>query len=269
MKKQSTYTIQQAFGFADEDIKTSLHDEIVLWVKRNAEDIGGRLIRWTKNWDPELIESNRSRAAATVAERVNLLQESLAKEESKLDLISCGRSQFYKAEDVEKRIKAMELELGFLCSWKGLGHPPAPKLDVRCEIERVILRRLHEPSGIAGFIDVVLFVRALGVSAGVAPCDDYGRPYLGVDARTYADWNTSWTEFRSFAFDAKSAIRSLGELIRQFKAYRLYSNLPLYAVSPDAGFANDISDEGFGFISYPEGTITFPKSPLYRAIRAT
>lgn len=103
-------------------------------------------------------------------------------------------------------------ELAFLRSWNGLGDTPAPKLDVRREIEKPILRRPHEPNDIAGYIDVVLYVRELRLSAGIAPSDDYGRPYLGVDAKTYADWNARWTDFRSFAFDAKNAIRSLGEL---------------------------------------------------------
>jgi hypothetical protein len=105
----------------------------------------------------------------------------------------------------------------------------------------------------------VLSARALRLTAGIAPSDDYGRPYLGVDARSYADWTADWSEFRSFAFDAKNDIRSLGELIRQFKTYRTYSKLPFYAVSPDCRFAKDVSDEGFGFIKYPDGIITLPK----------
>lgn len=131
-------------------------------------------------------------------------------------------------------------------------------------LEHTILRRRYEGPDIAGFIDVVLSVRALQLTAGIVPLDDYGRPYLGIDAKTYADWNARWSDFRSFAFDAKTTIRSLGELIRQFKTYRTYSKLPLYAVSPDSRFANAISDEGFGFIKYPDAIITFPKSSIYR-----
>src|SRR5439155_20117763 len=161
--------------------------------------------------------------------------------------------------NLEKRITAMEAELAFLRSWNGLGDPPAPKLDVRCEIERPISRRPHEPTDIAAYIDVVMYVRALRLTAGIAPSDDYGRPYLGVDARRYADWNAYWSDFRSFAFEVKTTIRSLGELIRQLKAYRAYSKVPLYAVSPDSGFEKELSDEGFGFIKYPDAMITFPK----------
>src|SRR5882724_12397979 len=146
MSKRTLDIRQQTFGFPDEDLKTSLHDEIVLWLKRNAQEICSQLIRWTETWDPELIESNRKRAAETVATRMDLLRDSLTKEKSNLELINRGQSRFYVTEGVEKRIKAIEAELAFLSSWNGLGDPPAPKLDVRCEIERPILRRPHEPT---------------------------------------------------------------------------------------------------------------------------
>ena len=260
MNKRKLDTRQQVlFGFPDEDLKTSQHDEIVLWLKRNGEAISRKLIRWTETWDPNVIESIKTQAAATVATRMDLLRETLTKEKWRLERVERGEFRLYLAQDLEKRIESMNTELTFLSSWNGLGEPPAPKLDVRCELEHPVLRRPHEASDIAGFIDVVLSVRALRLTAGIVPSDDYGRPYLGIDAKTYADWNARWSDFRRFAFDAKTTIPSLGQLIRQFKAYRAYSKLPLYAVSPDARFANEICDEGFGFIKYPDGIITLPK----------
>jgi hypothetical protein len=259
MSKRKIDVQQQVFGFPDEDLKTSLHDEIVLWLKRNAEEICAELIGWRQTWDPQLIELNRKRTAATVATRLDLLRQSLTEEKSKFEAINRGQFRFYIGQDLEKRIKAMEAELTFLHSWRGLGEPAAPKLDVRCEIEQPILRRRYDTTNIVGYADVVLSVRALRVTAGIAPSDDYGRPYLGVDAMRYANWTASWSDFTSFAFDAKNDIRSLGELIRQFKTYRTYSKLPFYAVSPDSRFSKDISDEGFGFIKYPDANITFPK----------
>ena len=252
---------QQTFGFPDEDLKTSLHDEIVLWIKGNAAEICRKLIGWTETWDPQLIESKRQLAAAMVAERVNLLQEALTKHKSRLEKINGSQSRFCTSQDLAQRIK-MEGELTYLNSWHGLGEPPTPKLDVRCELEHVIVRNRHETNPrIVGYADVVLSARTLKLCAGNAPSNDYGSPYLGVDPRGYASWSVTWSDFRSFAFDAKSNIPSLGQLIRQFKTYRVYSpKLPFYVVSPDSRFAKDISDEGFGFIKYPDAMITFPKN---------
>lgn len=255
---------QQTFGFPDEELNTSLHDQIVLWVKGNAAEICRKLIGWTETWDPQLIESDRQLTTAVVAERVNLLQELLTKDKSRLKASNGTQSRSCTGQDLAQRIK-MEEELTYLRSWHGLGDPPTPKLDVRCELEHVILRHRHETNlRIVGYADVVLSVRKLKVCAGNAPSNDYGRPYLGVDPRVYANWSASWSDFRSFAFDAKNDIRSLGALLRQFKTYRIYSKLPFYVVSPDSHFAKHIAEEGFGFIKYPDGIITFPKSSIYR-----
>src|ERR1043166_461427 len=196
MSKRKLDVQQQTFGFPDKELKTSLHDEIVLWIKSNAAEICRKLIDWTETWDPQLIESNRQLAAATVAERVKLLQESLTEDKSRLEAIDRGRSSFYTTQDLEKRIKAMEGELTYLNSWHGLGEPPAPKLDFRRELEHVILRdRCETNLHIIGYADVVLSVRTLELCAGHAPSDDYGRPYLGVDPCGYTNWSVTWSRF--------------------------------------------------------------------------
>src|SRR6266403_3684458 len=110
MSTRRTDMRQQVFGFPDEKLKTSLHDEIVLWLKRNREEICRQLIGWTGTWDPQLIESSRKCTAATVPTRMGLLQESLVKNKSRLDAINSGRFRFVDP-DLETRIKAMEAEL--------------------------------------------------------------------------------------------------------------------------------------------------------------
>ena len=104
MSKRKIDVRQQVFGFPDEDLKTSLHDEIVLWLKRNAEEICRQLIRWPGTWDPQLIESNRIRAAAAVPMRMDLLRESLAKHKSRHDAINSGRFRFIDP-DLEIELK--------------------------------------------------------------------------------------------------------------------------------------------------------------------
>ena len=188
MNKQKVDLQQQTFGFPDEELKTSLHDEIVLWTKGNAAQICGKLIGWTEAWNPQMIESCRKRAATTVAERVDLLRESLAKEKPKLGVFSRSEFSRHVREHLEKRINAMEAELTVLDSWDGLGEPPAPRLDVRRELEYVILRDKYETNRrIIGYADVVLSVRELKICAGNAPSNDYESPYLGVDPRGYAN----------------------------------------------------------------------------------
>src|SRR5437868_15269742 len=94
---------QQTFGFPDEELNTSLHDQIELWIKGNAAEICRKLIGWTETWDPQLIESNRQLTAAVVAERVNLLQELLTKDKSRLEASNGTQSRFCTGQDLAQR----------------------------------------------------------------------------------------------------------------------------------------------------------------------
>src|SRR4051812_34603199 len=68
---------QQKFGFADGDLKTPLHDEIVLWLKKNALELSKRLIGWRDSWNPERVEKMRRRCVEAVEQRRKELQTDL------------------------------------------------------------------------------------------------------------------------------------------------------------------------------------------------
>lgn len=245
MTRRKVNVQQEVFGFADEDLKTSLHDEIVLWLKHNAALIGKRLVAWEPQWKPDVLEE--------------LLAKALVHDEQRLEQLR-GRTTLHMFErDLPQEVAAKRSELQFLQQWNGLGEPPEPEFSVDSQMERPIQRERYQTVDIVGYADVVFWVKATRITAGYAPTSQHGEIQLGIDPKTYATWHVTWRDLGSFAFDAKSEIRSLGELIRQFRTYRVFSKFPFYAVSPDARFAQDISDGGFGFVQYPDGHITFPK----------
>jgi len=253
---------QQLFGFPDEDLKTSLHDEIVLWLKRNASSIAKQIVNWKSTWPEQVLRSSEQRAREMVAKRIDLLRTALPLEEKRLEQLANKETRFPYERDLPTQVAAKKSELDFLQLWNGLGEPPAPDFAVVSEMERPIQRQRYQTTDIIGYADLVVWARATTISAGYISNDEYGRPRLGVDPKAYASWKIEWRDIGTFAFDAKSEIRSLGELIRQFKTYRVYSKLPFYVVSPDAHFSNEVSEEGFGFIKYPDGKITLPKGPV-------
>ena len=51
MEKTRATTIQQRFGFADDDLKTSKHDEIMLWLNDNIATVVNELLR--NEWSEE------------------------------------------------------------------------------------------------------------------------------------------------------------------------------------------------------------------------
>jgi hypothetical protein len=54
-------------------------------------------------------------------------------------------------------------------------------------------------------------------------------------------------------FEAKTYIKSCGELIRQIRLYQTYQTRDVFVVvSPDSRHAALLEDQGIGFITYPE-----------------
>ena len=66
MSKAKISVRQQQFGFPDEDLKTSLHDEIVLWLKKNSETLSKRILEWNGDWDNSLVEKKRASLTTSV-----------------------------------------------------------------------------------------------------------------------------------------------------------------------------------------------------------
>lgn len=251
---------QSQFGFPDEELKTSLHDEIVLWLKRNAKEIAIKLLSWQSTWPPDLPAKLESQLKATIEERKCLLRDAI---KQLGDEIQTMQTKSHMSHWVHTKCESLELknrELISLEAWTGLGEPPLPEIEVTSEMEWPIQRQRYQAVDIVGYADLVCYVRFTALRCSPPPYNpNLRQPELGVDVETYTRWKIEWHRAGNFAFDAKGEIRSLGELIKQFKTYEVYSKMPFYVVSPDARFANEISDEGFGFIKYPDGLITPPK----------
>ncbi len=259
MSKRKLEIQQRLFGFPDEDLKTPLHDEIVLWLKKNAIDIATSVVGWTKEWKPDLLESRAADLQKTIHERIALLIDAISLDEKKLAGLA-GKTLEYWNRDLPQHLAAKKKELEYLQSWSGLDEPSPPQIEVTTQMECPIRRPRYNEFDIIGYADIVYTVRTSLIKIERFPTlDSYPHgPKLGVDAAYYTQWKTSWTDPTMIAFDAKSTIPSLGELIRQLQTYRAFCKMGFYVVSSDARFAADIADEGFGFVKYPEGSITHP-----------
>jgi hypothetical protein len=67
----------------------------------------------------------------------------------------------------------------------------------------------------------------------------------------YADW---WYRHYPISFEAKTYIKSCGELIRQIRLYQTYVHDHFVVVSPDLRFAEQLQSQGISFIAYPGET---------------
>jgi hypothetical protein len=240
---------QRQFGFTDQDLKTSLHDEIVLWLKQNSREVSNKILDWRESWDAKCIESTRSEIAAVVETR----KENLRKEIAKLTDPLRNPLRLRRWDDPDK--DRLQCAVASLESWTGLGDPPLAQLEVISELEVPITRERFRAMDIVGYADIVFSILVPSLSIP----GQFEKPTLEMDQTSGLRWSgRAWTE-RKVAFDAKTTIPYLGQLIRKLNRYRAYCAWPFYVVSPEARFAQEIADEGFGFIEYPKGVFLRPR----------
>lgn len=120
---------------------------------------------------------------------------------------------------------------------------------------------------VSGFIDIAATVRSPHSLKAVWR---EGKAYLGGRAD---DIECSWSGESEYAFEVKSAIPSLGELIRQIRYYQSKHRATYYVVAPsdtvvingdivtvpgDGTIAKTLVAQGIGFVHYPSGDIRKP-----------
>lgn len=249
MSKSKTNIRQHQFGFPDEDLKTSLHDEIVLWLKKNCVELSKRILEWNGTWDTKLVEVKRSSFLETVEQCKQQLREELKKQsEANPDTTLLGRTTRHNQQ-----------ALATLESWAGLGEPPPRQFIVQSKLEVPITRHRYQTVDIIGYADILYSIMSSSLQTPAIPVDRYGKFEVDKLKDNLLCWKNAIDLPSAIALDAKSTIPSLGELIRCLRTYRTFCGWPFYIVSPEARFAEAIADEGFGFIQYPDGIFLRPR----------
>jgi hypothetical protein len=245
---------QQQFGFPDEDLKTSLHDEIVLWLKKNAETISQRFVERKSAWSEEDVRAGKSRIESQLRKLKAKFQTQL--EERQKD----PASDEYWREQNAKRIREYQEVIQTIENWNGLGAVPIPHFDLSTQLEVPIKRQRYQTTDIIGYADVVYRIEHTSLSSDELPTYN-GELLVHPPKVAGLLAGLRWLQplySRTIAFDAKTTIPSLGELIRQLQTYRTYCDWPFYIVSLETRFAEAIAEEGFGFMQYPEGLFLKP-----------
>ncbi len=243
-------TLQQRLGFSDEDLLTSRHDEIVFWVVENLPAILRGLLEWEDQWSPQVIAARSEEAHGAV-------QNDLA---TQLGMLKWEQERILNSPDEswrEKDILKLKSVVAQLAAWQ----PPAelPKKTLRIGAP-VLEQVIADGKYTIGFIDVA--VKAFPASLAIGPFyDDYDGRGKRCGERGHAltltlpSW-TAQTDEDLWLFEAKSTIRSCGELIRQIRLYQKYQKGQYVVVAPDAKFAPMLQAQGISFVEYPTGQVT-------------
>jgi hypothetical protein len=185
--KQRATTLQEKFGFVDEDLRTPQHDAMLVWIDQHAEELIQEFFSIPTSWSEETIDQVRKEAK------------------------------------------------------RDLGEPPPRKLVIESKIwEYPIVTK----TGFAvGFADMAVMVR---VPRNLTFCTFASGPQQGA-----VEWHVEMSDERVF-FEAKTSIRSVGELIRQIRLYQEYLKGHYIVVSPDERFAEVLRGQRIHFLKYDE-----------------
>jgi hypothetical protein len=200
--KNRAKTLQEKFGFFDEDMKNPTHDRIMVWMDSHAEELVREYFALSPTWPEELV--NKVRA---------------------------------KAHVLAKRPKYRALNL------PDLGHPPNRVFQVISKTwEKPIVTANNFTVGFADLEVVVQFSEDLDYCENDHP--------LRVQ-KPVIDWFTIIKK-EHVIFEAKTAIASVSEVIRQIRLYQQYQPGVYVVVSPDDRYAEVMRSQGIQFLKYEE-----------------
>lgn len=254
MAKPRAQTLQQRLGFEDGDLKKPDHDQIMMWLDERIEAVVREIIDYHESgWPAGVVQHLRSVADNDVA-RKKLELESEAKR-ARLELENSGQNlpfepftmPYYSQNRLDKAIAGIaQLE-----PWGGLGDvvPKHWELQVRWEVP------VMSGQYVIGFVDLI--ATAFKYKLEVSKLEKEYDQRTGVDRFVFPSFQAWRSNGIALYFEAKTAISSLGELMRQLNMYREY--VPLHngskfvVVSPDDRYVSQLRSQNVAFVRYPDG----------------
>lgn len=225
MAEPKAKSLQQRFGFMDNDLKAPAHDEIMLWLDKNAVSIIRSLGLWRPIWDSDKLAKQREQAKEAI---------NRARASQKLN-----------------KFLPSEIEEWFLYVNAGTV-PPKPNIleTAKVKWEVVVKKQDYRSEFIIGFVDLVVYFNDHSLGFDNVQWDPLPGPgYYKLIDGILPKWGISSRE-RAVYFEVKSAIPSLGELIRQINVYREYVGGSFVVVSPDDKFSEPLKSQDIYFYKY-------------------
>lgn len=237
MSQQKAKTLQQRFGFIDDDLKTPLHDDIVMWADENIESILNFLFPGN---DSNILE----RANYLIGEANELIEKKNYRTETKARSIHqktrCINTVDYDNQTVNIDLQALDIN--------NIAIPPYPN-NVYID-DKIWEKPVMSKQYIIGFVDLYI---TFALPELRLTCLDYdGRRFsFNDDVRSAAfTFGAEYRCWRKLAIEVKTKIPSLGELLRQIRMYQEYMRCKYLVVCPDSRFRKQIEDQGIMFLEY-------------------
>lgn len=271
MSQTRNKTLIQHLGFNDPDLKSPVHDAMVLWIADHIRDYCV-----AKDFDPwRHLPEKLAAIRATLEKRYTSREQRVARTLDEVNDTEPHKVYQYGVkpdvrreteQEIEKRLQrakadlqsataaAMDLERLIKNDPPRPAKAPEPKVITQFEMPITTEREY-----IVGFVDVIACV--------TYPCLevknlDWNDDVMVTDLRQKPDPALAFffeSKTYVYYFEAKPAISSLGELLRQIRTYQTYvpptdwnREVHFVVVSPDTRFRSAIEGQGIEFWECPK-----------------
>ena len=226
-------TLQQRFGFGDNDLKSPNHDLLMRWLVEQVPTLGNR---WLKpiGFSEGAIQGMRKQAANAVKNAIASCLDNIVHLEN-------SKRWSDNIPSIDTRIQEKRARIAEYDNWQGLGIPPETSIDLaKIEWEKPIMSGKY----IIGFIDLVVWYTCPELA--IAGLHSVLHNQL-EDSNILPSWTLFETDIPVY-FEVKTQIESIGELIRQINMYREYVKGIFIVVSPDDRCQDILTSQHIGFL---------------------
>lgn len=275
-REKVSKTLLERYGFKDPDLSLPLHDQIIQWVADNIEAIAlelGERRAFDERYDP----TKKDWLPTGLAERCSKVQEEVAEASVRLEaaITECRREiteqkntpqqrspllaalpGWSRSGDIEQELEQLLAEQTLLTRWSGLGVPPPFKLLEASPVrwEQPITTDTGRSKYVVGYLDLIatVYMPRLHITRSLG---DVGRrrwARTGSDVQV-PEWYCEKVPLETLCIEAKTEIRTVGELLRQINHYKEYQRGLYVVVSPDDRHRQVLESQGVEFIHYPHG----------------
>lgn len=227
------------------------HDGICKWTKDNAEKLVRKILNWCDDWNPSYLEGI---VAAIRKNKSAQLSEIYVPKPNNVAGLSALEAMIAAAADADPSCSLLsdKSQLNIkedLYRLSNMDNPPPKKLIISVCSEKPIhsdSRKCRDPDA---YVDV--FATVGWNLLNIAKCKSPSMGYY------WLEYPVSGIEL---IFEIKPVILR-GELFRQLGRYStLRKGAQIFVVSPDVRYIEEITSQGYGFISFSSGEIFSPMS---------
>lgn len=260
MTKPKAQTLQQKMGFFDEDLRKPKHDDIMLWLDKNIEEIINNL--FNKPFTESEINSMKvmvSNRIKSVLDHFDKDIKSIENELNNYDTENKIKFSFISSKSKEELVKKIE-ELKIRKEILEKFETEDPNIYIKPRI-KTIAKKWELPVSTAnstnkftiGFIDFCATFNMpqfelLGLRYNILAKHPYTITYYDFYEK---ELKFTYTPHEKIIYvEVKSEITSLGELIRQINHYKTYLSGDYYVLCPDNKYKDTLQEQGIKTINF-------------------